>query len=277
MSSDMPAERRPRGRPKGFDSDPSQVVNQSLDRAIDLLDSLAVGGAMTLSQLSVAMGQSSATLYRLLTTFQLRDMVEVDPLTQAWSIGPATFRLGTAFLRRADVVERARPAMRRLMEATGETSNLGMERGHQVLFISQVETHESIRAFFPPGTLSPLHASGIGKALLAHLPKDRLTRLLGQGPLERFTGRTLADPEKLMAELQLIRQQGYAFDDEEKAEGMRCIAAPILNIHGEAVAGISISGPSNRITLEKVARIGVLVRDAAREVSHSLGAPLDRK
>ncbi len=277
MPSDMPAERRPRGRPKGFDSDPSQVVNQSLDRAIDLLDSLAAGGAMTLSQLSVAMGQSSATLYRLLTTFQLRDMVEVDPLTQAWSIGPATFRLGTAFLRRADVVERARPAMRRLMEATGETSNLGMERGHQVLFISQVETHESIRAFFPPGTLSPLHASGIGKALLAHLPQDRLIRLLGQGPLERFTGRTLADPEKLMAELQLIRQQGYAFDDEEKAEGMRCIAAPILNIHGEAVAGISISGPSNRITLEKVARIGSLVRDAAREVSHSLGAPLDRK
>jgi len=277
MSPDMPADRRPRGRPKGFDSDPAQVVNQSLDRAIDLLDSLAAGGAMTLSQLSVAMGQSSATLYRLLTTFQLRDMVEVDPLTQAWSIGPATFRLGTAFLRRADVVERARPAMRRLMEATGETSNLGMERGHQVLFISQVETHESIRAFFPPGTLSPLHASGIGKALLAHLPQDRLARFLGSGPLERFTGRTLTDPERLMAELQLIRQQGYAFDDEEKAEGMRCIAAPILNIHGEAVAGISISGPSNRVTLEKVARIGALVREAARDVSHSLGASLDRK
>lgn len=144
----MPTERRPRGRPKGFNSDPTQVVNQSLDRAIDLLATLAAGGAMTLSQLSVAMGQSSATLYRLLTTFQLREMVEVDPMTQAWSVGPATFRLGAAFLRRSDVVDRARPAMRRLMEETGETSNLGIERGHQVLFISQVETHKSIRAFF---------------------------------------------------------------------------------------------------------------------------------
>jgi IclR family acetate operon transcriptional repressor len=272
----MPTERRPRGRPKGFDSDPAQVVNQSLDRAIDLLATLAAGGAMTLSQLSVAMGQSSATLYRLLTTFQLREMVEVDPMTQAWSVGPATFRLGAAFLRRSDVVDRARPAMRRLMEETGETSNLGIERGHQVLFVSQVETHESIRAFFPPGTLSPLHASGIGKALLAHLPQDRLARLLATGPLERFTGRTLTDPGTLMSELERIRTQGFAFDDEEKAEGMRCIAAPILNIHGEAVAGISISGPSNRISRERADLIGAIVREAAQDVSRRLGAPVSQ-
>lgn len=269
-------ERRPRGRPKGFHSDPATVVNQSLDRAIDLLATLGEGGAMTLSEIAAAMDQSPATIYRLLTTFQLREMVEVDPVTQAWSVGPGTFRLGAAFLRRSDVAERARPAMRRLMEATGETSNLGIERGDQVLFISQVETHESIRAFFPPGTLSPLHASGIGKALLACLPEDRLSRLIERAPLERFTARTITDPAALSRELARIRAEGYSFDDEEKAVGMRCIAAPIRNIHGEAVAGISISGPSHRITPDKVAPIGALVREAAEEVSRRLGAPAGR-
>lgn len=268
----MPAERRPRGRPKGFDSDPAAAVNQSLDRAVDLLDTLAAGGALTLSEIAATMDQSAATVYRILTTFQLRAMVEVDPVTQAWSIGPGTFRLGSAFLRRTNVTERARPAMRRLMEETGETSNLGIERGGQVMFVSQVETHQTIRAFFAPGTLSPLHASGIGKALLSRLPADRLARLIAAGPLERFTTRTIAGPDALMRELDAIRAQGYAFDDEEKSEGMRCIAAPILNIHGEAEAGISISGPSHRITLDKVAPIGALVRAAAGEVSRSLGA-----
>lgn len=267
------SERRPRGRPKGFHSDPASVVNQSLDRAIDVLMVLADRGAMTLSEIAVAMDQSPATLYRLLTTFQLRDMVETDPVTQAWAIGPGTFRLGAAFLRRSDVAERARPAMRRLTEATGETSNLGIERGDQVLFVSQIETQESIRAFFPPGTLSPLHASGIGKALLAWLPDDRVSRLIARTPLDRFTAHTITDPAALAAELRRIRAQGYAFDDEEKAEGMRCIAAPILNIHGEAVAGISISGPSHRITADRVAGIGALVRAAAAEVSRGLGAP----
>lgn len=267
------SERRPRGRPKGFHSDPASVVNQSLDRAIDLLTTLGEGGAMTLSEIAAAMDQSPATIYRLLTTFQLREMVEADPVTQAWAIGPGAFRLGAAFLRRSDVAERARPAMRRLTEATGETSNLGIERGDQVLFVSQVETQESIRAFFPPGTLSPLHASGIGKALLAWLPDDRVRRLIARARLDRFTTRTITEPAALAAELARIRVQGYAFDDEEKTEGMRCIAAPIRNIHGEAVAGISISGPSHRITPDRVADIGALVRAAAAEVSRGLGAP----
>ncbi len=268
----MTAERRPRGRPKGFDSNPAAAVNQSLDRAIDLLDRLASGGAMTLSEIAAAMDQSAATIYRILTTFQLRAMVEVDPVTQAWSVGPGTFRLGAAFVRRTNVAERARPAMRRLMEETGETSNLGIERGGQVMFISQIETNETIRAFFPPGTLSPLHASGIGKALLAHRSPDRLGRLIAAGPLERFTPRTITAPEALARELATIRAQGYAFDDEEKTEGMRCIAAPILDFQGEAVAGISISGPTHRITPDKVGAIGALVRVAAGDVSRSLGA-----
>lgn len=268
----MSSQRRPRGRPKGFDNDPEAVVNKSIDRAIDVLEALRSGGAMSLSEIAAATDQSAATIYRILTTFLRRDMVETDADTQQWSLGAGAFRLGSAFLRRTDVVERARPEMRRLMEETGETSNLGIDRGDMVMFISQIETHETIRAFFPPGTLSPLHASGIGKALLSRFPADRIARFVAKGPLARFTPGTITDPGRLRHELDHIRAQGFAFDDEETTEGMRCIAAPILNLHGEAVAGISISGPSHRVTLDRVEPVGALVRAAAANISRGLGA-----
>ncbi len=268
----MNAGSRLRGRPKSFNNDASKNVIQSLDRAIDVLDTLAAGGAMTLSEIAASMGQSPATIYRVLTTFQLRAIAEVDPASQEWSIGPSAFRLGSAFLRRSNVTERARPAMRRLMEMTNETSNLGIEKADRVMFISQVETHESIRAFFPPGTQSPMHASGIGKALLSRYSPERFDRVLGHGALERFTPQTITDHAALRAEMEAIRKTGFAFDNEEKAVGMRCIAAPILNVHGEAVAGISISGPVHRITADKVGHIGAMVQSAARDVSRSLGA-----
>ncbi len=166
-------------------------------------------------------------------------------------------------MRRTNVTASALPAMRHLMETTGETSNLGIEKSGMVIFISQLETHESIRAFFPPGTQAPMHSSGIGKALLSTFSEARLEAFLQEAPFERFTPQTIVTAEGVRAEMQKIRAQGYAFDDEEKSIGMRCIAAPILNFQGQAVAGISISGPSHRVTLDRVAQIGGLVKAAS--------------
>lgn len=270
----MTERQRTRGRPKKFDGDDTQNVIQSLDRAIDVLEALARGGDMTLSEIAKTMDQSPATIYRVLTTFQLRAVTEINPTTQQWSVGPEAFRIGAAFLRRSNVTARALPAMRYLMEATGETSNLGIEKAGLVMFVSQVETHESIRAFFPPGTQAAMHASGIGKALLSRHSDERIERLLSNTPLEQFTPQTIVSRDKLYEELQLIRAAGFAFDNEEKAIGMRCIAAPIVNFHGEAIAGISISGPSHRVPPDKVEHIGKLVKEAGEEVSRNLGAEI---
>ncbi|MBD3680167.1 MAG: IclR family transcriptional regulator [Rhodobacteraceae bacterium] len=267
----MPSTRQ-RGRPKSFTPNEGQTIIQSLDRAIDVLQVLAESGGLTLSEIAAALDQSPATIYRVLSTFEARHIAEPDPVNQTWHVGPAAFRLGAAFLRRTNVVERARPVMRELMEATGETANLGIENGGQVLFVSQVETHESIRAFFPPGTQSPLHASGIGKALLSCLPEDRLEAVL-TGEMHRFTDSTITDPAAMRADLEAIRARGYALDDEERTSGMRCIAAPVRNHFGEAVAGVSVSGPTHRVTPDRVDALGALVREAARAISHGLGAP----
>ncbi|CUH63261.1 Acetate operon repressor [Thalassovita autumnalis] len=269
----MSDEIRRKGRPKAFSADPKASTIQALDRAFDVLDVIAAHSGLTLSEIATALDQSPATMHRVLATLEARQVVETDPVRQTWHIGAAAFRLGSAFLRRSSVVERARPVMRALMEETGETSNLGIERNSEVMFLSQVETHESIRAFFPPGTLSPMHASGIGKALLAAMPEDAVSKRLRHLTLERFTDKTILTTAELQADLVQIQRRGWAFDDEEKALGMRCVAAPIRNLHGEPVAGLSISGPVQRLPLDRIEHIGARVRAAAQQLSQDLGAP----
>lgn len=262
---------RRRGRPPKAQPDAPGTV-QALDRALDLLDLLAARPGLTLSEIADAAGQPPSSVHRVLHTLAARGMVESDPATQAWNIGGQAFRLGSAFMRRSGLLERARPIMRTLMEHTGETANLGILQGEHVLFLGQVETTETIRAFFPPGTRSPLHASGIGKALLAHRP-DSLRVLLQTGGLARFTDTTLTDPDRLQADLARIRHRGFSFDDEERSRGMRCIAAPVFDLSGEAVAGISVSGPTQRIGAEHVKTLGAVVAAAAAALTEALGGP----
>lgn len=263
---------RQRGRPKSFHSKQAQNTIQSLDRAIDVLEFLSRSGGQTLSEIAASMGQSPATIYRVLSTFQAKGLVEADAMSQTWSVGPATFRIGSAFLRRTSVMERARPYMRMLMEETGETANLGIRSGAHVMFVSQVETHHSIRAFFPPGTLAPMHSSGIGKALLSRMSENDVRKLIPPSSLEQFTPSTLCTIEDLLSDLEQSRKRMYAFDDEERTEGMRCLAAPIENNQGDVIAGISISGPTSRISVAKSLEFGKLVAEAAIELSAALGA-----
>ena len=264
------APRRARGRPRGWEDNRAQNTIKSLDRAMEVLDYLSARPGLTLSELSGGLDQSPATVYRILVTLEGRRMVEFDPAEQLWHIGPQSYVIGARFLRRTSLVERARPILRALMEDTGETANLGIVREASVLFVSQVETHESIRAFFPPGTLSPLHASGIGKALLAEMAGERLEKLLARD-MERFTEHTLAEPEALRADLAAIRTRGYSIDAEEKNLGMRCIAAAVFDASGEAVAGISVSGPTIRMREDRTNETGRAVKRAARELTAAIG------
>ena len=262
--------RRARGRPRGWEDKTSQNTIKSLDRAMEVFEHLSLRPGTTLSELAGDLDQSPATVYRILVTLEGRGLVEFSQAEQVWNLGPQAFVIGARFLQRTSLVDRARPVMRRLMEETGETANLGVIQKSSVLFVSQVETHASIRAFFPPGTLSPLHASGIGKALLAELPHDRLEALT-RGPLEAFTLGTLSDRDALMADLESIRARGYSIDDEERTEGMRCIAAAIFDVHGEAVAGISVSGPTSRMRLDTAKDFAGPVMQAAADLTAAIG------
>ncbi len=264
-------QKRQRGRPKAFSPNPEQTTIQALDRAVAILKVLAEGEGMSLTELAEASGQAPATVYRVLSTFAAHGVVEVDPASQVWYVGQEAFRIGSAFLGRTSLVEQARGVMHALMAETGETANLAIADGGQVVFISQVETHEPIRAFFRPGTRGPIHASGIGKALLAHHAPAAIARIVREQGLAAFTPATITDPGRLAEELAAIRARGWAVDDGERTEGMRCIAAPIFNEFREAIAGVSVSGPTVRMERTGGAALGALVREAADRITRAIG------
>lgn len=263
--------RRKRGRPRSDNPQQATGTVQALDRGVTLLELLAGEEAMTLTEVAVDTAMAPATAYRLLVTLQQRGLVTFDEDAQTWSIGVEAFRIGSAFLRRTNYVEAGRPVMRRLMEASHETSNMGILDGGDVVFVSQVETHQPIRAFFRPGTRGLVHASGIGKALLAERPEREVRRLVEERGLPRFTANTLVTAEALQADLAATRERGWALDDEESTVGMRCLAAPIFNEYGEAVAGISISGLAARLDEDRVQQFGPRVREAADEITEAIG------
>ena len=263
--------KRARGRPRAFQGEDGSKVIQSLDRALDILGELAQDDGATLSELAERAGQAATTTYRVLSTFQKHGIVDFEEDGQVWKIGAQAFRIGSVFLNRTALLAVTRPFMQRLMRETGETANLGVERDEKVMFISQVETPQTIRAFFPPGTLSAMHGSGIGKALLAHFPPDRSEAMLKRQGMAPMTANTITELATMLHEFDRIRAQGYSVDDEEAVEGMRCVAAPVMNAWGEPVAGLSVSGPAFRLTRARLGEVGRIVREMAAAATRAMG------
>lgn len=266
-----PNQKRARGRPRSAAPDAPGSTVQSLDRAIQLLSALAKDGKATFSELALRAGMPPSSAHRLLTTLQAHGLVDFSETTQEWMIGVEAFRIGSAFVQRGNLAEMSREVMHRLVEDTGETANLAIVDDGEVVFLSQVETQHPIRAFFRPGTRAHMHSSGIGKALLAEFDRRRAEQVLARRGLPEFTARTLTRPEALFRDLEATRARGWSLDDEERFSGMRCIAAPIFNAFGEPVAGLSISGPTERFDDRSIPEKGARVRRAADEVTTLTG------
>lgn len=267
------AEKRQRGRPRSFHGPAEGSAIQSLDRGMKVLSLVAAADGLSLSEVASLSGLPPSTAYRMLTTLEGHAMVEFDKVDQLWSVGAGAFRVGSGFLRRRRLADRARPVMQKLMEQTGETANLGILQDGGVVFISQVETHEAIRAFFRPGSVSPTHASGIGKAILSHLEPQRISAITNT-ELEGYTNATRTTASALAADLSEARRRGYAIDDEERFDGMRCVAAAIFNEFAEPIAGISVSGPTVRVTEERATGFGPMVAEAARSITEAIGGTM---
>ncbi len=264
-------QKRSRGRPRTASADAPAAAAQALDRGLQLLRLLARERRSTLTEIGLSAGMPPSTAHRLLTTMQRHGVTEFDETTQEWLVGIEAFRIGSSFLHRTNLVDAGRDVMRRLTEDTGETTNLAIADDGEVVFVSQVETHNPIRAFFRSGTRSFMHASGIGKALLAEMPRDEIEHLLQRKGLPEFTSKTRTTAAALFADLDAIRTRGWALDDEERYVGMRCVAAPIFNSFGEAAAGVSVSGPTVRFPDRIIAELGAKVRRAAAEVTEKIG------
>lgn len=274
MNDQTTSPRRSRGRPKNAFSDGQASTIQALDRGLSVLSALARDGGGTLSDVSMRLGMPASTAHRVLATLEKHGYVDIDEASQTWRVGLEAFRVGSSFMQRTNLLEVGRASMRTLMDETGETANLGILDSDHVVFIGQVETHNPIRAFHRPGSQGPMHASGIGKALLAGMPQTSVEALLRRTGLTQYSPKTLTTPDALLQDLAETRARGWSFDDEERYEGMCCIAAVIYDSFREPIAGISVSGPSARFTPAALPGLGAAVMAAAAEVTAQIGGEL---
>lgn len=262
---------RARGRPRKPGESVSEPRVQAVERAITLIRLLSEEVHATLKVVCADTGLPAATAHRILETLRAHRIVDYDETNQTWSIGVETFRVGQGYVQRMGFLDVGRSVMHQLTEATGETSNIAVFDDWSLIHVSQVETQAPIRAFIPSGTRSHLHASGSGKAVLAWMPRPLVRDHMVENALPRYTTHTLVTVDDLLDDLDLTQTRGWAFDNEERHLGMRCIAAPIFNSFGEAIAGISISGPISRLTDARVETLASGVIAAAHTVTEKSG------
>lgn len=269
MATPVPVKRgkKPRGTPVAV---PAGGQVQSLTRGLTLLELIADShGSVALTELAQQAGLPNSTTHRLLSTMQQQGFVRQVGDLGLWTIGAHAFVVGSSFLQSRNLLALVHPVLRSLMEQSGETVNLAVLdlSDHQAVIIDQVQCTQLMRMSAPIGGKLPMHASGAGKAFLAHLGDEQVTALLHQKGLHYYTPKTLMSPQSLKENLALVRKAGFSFDDEEHALGLRCVAAPIYDEHGEAFAALSISGPIARMTDDRITELGALVIREARQVT----------
>jgi IclR family acetate operon transcriptional repressor len=199
-------------------------------------------------------------------------LLEREPRTQRYRLGLRMFEMGGIVLEQMSLWDEALPYLEGLVTASGETGHLAvLERG-EAIYIEKVEARRALRIPSAMGRGYPAHATSLGKVLLSDLGEDDVRTILGAHGMASYTRTTTTDVDRLLAELADIREQGYAVDDEEYDEGLRCVGAPIRDHTGRVVAALGIGGPVTRVTPERVDELARLVIDAADGLSRRLGA-----
>jgi len=208
----------------------------------------------------------------LLQTLGSEGFVQQNPRTGKYRLGLRILELGMLARHHLRLEEEALPLMERLAERTQEQVNLAVLDKGEVLYLETVSFDAWTPRASPGGLRNEVHCTALGKVLLSGLTKEARQAILQARPLRKFTERTITDLAALEAEIERVRQQGYALDDEERAVGFRCVAAPIMDATGTIVAALSIAGVSVRLTDARLPELIAQVQEAARDLSVRLGA-----
>ncbi|MBN9316820.1 MAG: IclR family transcriptional regulator [Devosia sp.] len=257
-----------------MNSDEDRYAIRSVDRALDILECVAgQNGELTVDQIVSATGLPKSTAFRVLATLTGRRLLERDPQNQTYRLGMLALVIGARAMGDLDLRRAARPHLENLVAVTGETVHLSILSADNALCIDKVDASRSMRMASFVGFLDPLHCSGVGKALLAFQDEPVRQQLIGRMRLDPHTRHTITDPDRLVAQIDEIRARGYAVDDEEIEEGLRCVAAPIRDHSGSVIAAVSISGPTTRVTDASLSDLAIAVEGCAQTISRELGAP----
>jgi IclR family acetate operon transcriptional repressor len=245
---------------------------QSVDRALSIIETLAEDDeGYRLSDLAIRTGLSTSTVHRLLATLENRRFVQFDRSQSKWHVGARCFTVGATFARRRNFAAQAIPYLRKLRDLTRETANLAVVDDEFIVVLTRMESREIMRSLTRLGGRVAMVASGVGKAVLATYSNEDVSAIIHHHGMPRLTEKSIVRPGELFKELEKIRRQGYAIDDEEACMGLRCVAAVVYNDCAEPLAAISVSGMTGRLTDERLPQLGQTVREVAAELTAALG------
>jgi IclR family acetate operon transcriptional repressor len=227
---------------------------------------------MGVSDLAQRLSLHKSTVHRFVVNLEAAGLLERNRTTSRYRLGLRIFELGSQVLAQMNLWEEAPPFLEGLVRDTGETGHLAIFDGGEAIYIEKVEARRALRIPSAIGRGYPAHATSLGKALLAHQSPHVIEAVIAERGLARCASRTICEREQLLDELERVRQVGYAIDDEEYEEGLRCIGAPIVGHTGTVVAAIGIGGPVTRVTPDRVRELGQVVMEAAAGLSHRMGA-----
>jgi DNA-binding IclR family transcriptional regulator len=245
---------------------------QSVERTLDILEALVeFGSEVGLVDVSQAVGLPLATVHRLLGTLIRRGYVKQNRDNRKYSLGFRALQMSNDMRLGFSLRLEARPFLRQLMQHSGESANLAVLDDGEVVYIDQAQSSRILRMFTQLGSRVPAHSSASGKAMLAFSTTETVDGVVRRYGLARQTPHTITDASEFMRELERVRAQGFAIDDEEQEEGVRCVAVPVRDDAGLAIASLSISGPTTRLNDDQMRALVEDIVDCGDKLSRRLG------
>jgi len=251
----------------------SPYIIQTVSRALDLLEQFQLDeNELGVTELSRRMKLHKNNVFRLLATLESRDYVEQNQSTGNYHLGFKNLELGQSILRQSGILRQSRSTLEELTAGSGETSYVAVLRDFRSVYLDSVESVLPLRVVPRLGSSFPAHCTATGKVQIAEYSSDLLASTLNGSELQRFTAKTRTDPHDFLLELEQVAVQGYAIEDEELYEGVRCVAAPIRDYTKKIIGAISISGPAIRLTDQRLeSELISMVLKSAGELSARLG------
>ncbi len=246
-------------------------TSTTVAKAIHIVEILASKGdvGISLAELSSLINMPKSSTHRYLATLQELELAERKD-GDRFCLGAKVIEIAGVFLAKSDLRNEAQVEMNKLAEKTGETIHLAVPSGREVVYIAKIESPYALGMSSHIGMRLPMYCTSLGKAILAFSNPDLLEAVLSNDIVARTT-HTKTSPKSLRGELVSIRSQGFALDNEENEPGIRCVGAPVLDYSGKAIAAMSISGPCERITVERAIKLGPQLWESTRRLSRRWG------
>lgn len=245
---------------------------QSLAKALQIIDFMgAHKKPVSLKEISEQMGWPKSTIHGLLATLRDYNFVSQSAVDGKYILGIRLFELGNALMASWDISRAAHPLMVQLNSRFGETVHLATEEKGEVLYLEKIDSNHLLRIVSQVGARLPMHCTGVGKVLLAYRTPKEIRQIIQAHPLESYTSKTITNPLTLEKELERIRERGFAYDEGEIMDSLRCVAAPIFSSDGSVSYSLSVSGLDSNIGNERLETITKALLNACAIISKEMG------